>query len=487
MKFTKEQVVLFQRLSGDRNPLHVDPDYARRTQFGQPVVYGICGVIVALGQWADGRAFRLRSIAADFRKPLYLDTEYRTETIEQAGVVTAKYWRGDTLQAKITFVPELLDARQDDTYKPSGFVARAEPADSLATSYHAERVAYTFDTSASRRMGSVLGLEFGQLSHGQLNAILWSSYQVGMEYPGKQALFSELKIKFDENPTCDEFVLEKVTGTFDDRMNEVTIAAKGSGVESLSLRAFRRPRKVDYGIGDVAGALTGTSARFDGKTVLVTGANRGFGAVLAKAFALQGAHVLINCRESGISEAMDVRSQIEEAGARATLVTGDVASEKDCHDMVARIAAANPGLDYLIHNAVPNFDLQAFLKHAPADLEQSVSRVLAMTSHLTRECLPRLLPGARIIAISSCTTKIPVPNFTHYISAKCAVEGLVRGLSTEFQKLTFVIARPPRMLTDQTNFAFDRNKPEQATDVAARLLDRLSRLDGNLNFHEIDL
>jgi acyl dehydratase len=40
MLVTDEQIELFARLSGDRNPLHFDEDFARRTKFGRRVVHG---------------------------------------------------------------------------------------------------------------------------------------------------------------------------------------------------------------------------------------------------------------------------------------------------------------------------------------------------------------------------------------------------------------------------------------------------------------
>jgi acyl dehydratase len=39
--FTEEEVRLFTRISGDDNPLHLDPDYAATTPFGRPIVHGL--------------------------------------------------------------------------------------------------------------------------------------------------------------------------------------------------------------------------------------------------------------------------------------------------------------------------------------------------------------------------------------------------------------------------------------------------------------
>ena len=55
MVIQREQMEAFARLSHDHNPLHEDPAYSRSTQFGRPVVYGMCAVLVSLARWADGR------------------------------------------------------------------------------------------------------------------------------------------------------------------------------------------------------------------------------------------------------------------------------------------------------------------------------------------------------------------------------------------------------------------------------------------------
>jgi acyl dehydratase len=38
--FTAEDVELFARITGDRNPIHFDPGFAERTRFGRLVVQG---------------------------------------------------------------------------------------------------------------------------------------------------------------------------------------------------------------------------------------------------------------------------------------------------------------------------------------------------------------------------------------------------------------------------------------------------------------
>lgn len=39
-RITADEVKDFARISGDHNPLHLDPEYAARTQFGERIVHG---------------------------------------------------------------------------------------------------------------------------------------------------------------------------------------------------------------------------------------------------------------------------------------------------------------------------------------------------------------------------------------------------------------------------------------------------------------
>lgn len=73
---TSETQALLYRLSGDRNPLHSDPWFAReRAGFAKPILHGLCSFGVAgralVQHLCDGDADRLTSMSARFSAPVF--------------------------------------------------------------------------------------------------------------------------------------------------------------------------------------------------------------------------------------------------------------------------------------------------------------------------------------------------------------------------------------------------------------------------------
>jgi acyl dehydratase len=73
---TSPEQALLYRLSGDHNPLHADPDFARRVGFERgPILHGLCtfGFMVrhVAKALCAGDATRLRAFEAQFRRPVW--------------------------------------------------------------------------------------------------------------------------------------------------------------------------------------------------------------------------------------------------------------------------------------------------------------------------------------------------------------------------------------------------------------------------------
>lgn len=487
--FTPEHVSAFLAFSRDRNPLHIDPEYSRRTQFGRPVIYGVAGLLALLGRWAEGRSFALLSIQAKFHRPLFVGEHYNMRISETGESVKGEILKGGHAHARVKF-----------SWKP--FNAKASPANSGKFQPLAEaqgwdgqlpiaRLAggsfdYEPDWTAAPPLAKQFGLNPGQLPPAQLSALVGASYFIGMEVPGRQALFSELNFVFeDEASPLADLQLKDLDLTFTQRANLLAVSGKGAGIRSFQLSAFRRPEPVNHSLESVRQAV-GQSKNLDAKTVFISGASRGFGAVLAKGFALQGAGVGLNYR-SGHNEAAEVEQELRSVGTPTLLLKGDTIKEKDCQRMAEEFLAKFGKVDFLVCNASPPIHAALFLAQTPEEFMEFVQNSILVTSNLLRAFLPRLQPGAVVIDVSSIFTVEPKEQFTHYVAAKSAVEGLMRALASEHKNIRFLIVRPPRMLTDQTNLPYNPEPPVSAMEVAARLIEYLKKSDLTGNLHETNL
>lgn len=89
---TRPEAALIYRLSGDVNPLHVDPDFAKAAGFPRPILHGLATFGIAghalLKTVCDYDPFRLSAMAGRFSAPVFPGETIRTEVWRDGSVVS---------------------------------------------------------------------------------------------------------------------------------------------------------------------------------------------------------------------------------------------------------------------------------------------------------------------------------------------------------------------------------------------------------------
>ncbi|RIV21492.1 dehydrogenase [Fibrisoma montanum] len=86
-RFSQADVIEFARITGDNNPLHLDPDFAARTPFKRPIIHGMLGASVftkVLGTEFPGFGSVYLGQTLEFLRPMFVDTDYEVTFTVQA-------------------------------------------------------------------------------------------------------------------------------------------------------------------------------------------------------------------------------------------------------------------------------------------------------------------------------------------------------------------------------------------------------------------
>jgi NAD(P)-dependent dehydrogenase (short-subunit alcohol dehydrogenase family) len=480
-RFAEADLQLFARASYDFNPLHTSALYARRSAFGERVVFGILGCCAAMEALPDRAGEVLSELSATFHGPMYLDVDYQVQAqlknpdrpkllVRDSGKLVAT----TTLRFR-PGSPQVLESR--------GTCARSEPLayrvgeireGLLAAGVYAPDPA-PFEALQRRYALSAKGLDSVQLA-----ILLWSSYLVGMELPGERAVFSRVRLVFAPDPAADPVAgpieyAARVTG-FDPRFNllqaQSQLAHNGRTLAEAELSALVRDDPPTLSV-PLLQKLLPNSRSLNGKLALVTGASRGLGAALVGALASQGCDVLLNYR-SGQADAEAVRDLLASNPGRVTLVTGDAGDPNWCESLRNELNERHQALDFLLLNASPPI--------RPLGLsEQSIARIssfLDQSLRLVIAPLTALLAGlgerrGSVVVISSEYARTAPADFPHYVAAKRAAEGFAVAACGQFPGARLLIVRPPRLVTDQTNTPSAREGALPAEAAAARVVERL--------------
>jgi acyl dehydratase len=459
-RFVAADQAAFAELSGDFNPIHLDPLAARRTQAGWPVVHGVHAALWALEALAaEGIALdRLAGIRVQFHKFIYLDCDVAlrvsrrdaeglgAELLVNGVVVTAlslTFGAWETATGEFAGLPET-------SLGPTPLAPPISEADGLAGWLRPST------TPAS----TLFPILCGAFDDARVAAVAQLSAVVGMACPGLHSIFSSFAVNLVDNDNPQPGLGWRASLP-DPRYARIGLTLGGSGIRGEA-KALMRAAPVESPGLDILSTLV-TQDEFAGRTALIVGGSRGLGAVTAKLLAAGGAKVIVTYA-AGEADARrvveDVRATRGEASAR--MARCDVMS-----DLAAQLTNWLPGVTHLYYFPTSRISRQEAGLFSPATFAEFTKIYVERFHDL---CLLALGVAGR----SDLTVFYPSTVYvgerprgtTEYAMAKSAGEVLCADLAQAFPGLSITAPRLPRVLTDQTASAL----PVKTEDPVAVML-----------------
>ena len=171
--------------------------------------------------------------------------------------------------------------------------------------------------------------------------------------------------------------------------------------------------------------------RLAGKIAIVTGAGRGIGEAIARAFVREGAAVII--AERDVRTGAAVAAALRDTGAKASFVQTDVTDQASVETCIATTLAEHGRIDILVNNAGIN------VFHEPlATSDDEWQRCFAVDLdgvwRVSKAALPKMIAcgGGAIVNIASCHGFSIIPGCFPYPVAKHGLLGLTRALGVEY-------------------------------------------------------
>ncbi len=209
---------------------------------------------------------------------------------------------------------------------------------------------------------------------------------------------------------------------------------------------------------------------FNGRTLVLTGANGGIGREVARLFYACGANmVLTDLDGSGLDSFVTTLSP---AKGRVVTMTMDCASPEDCDRAVQLTKDTFGGIDFLVPSA-GIYKSQPVREMTDEQWRQTMSINLDGVFFLCRRAIPLLRENSSIVHLSSMAAHRGAYYNAHYSASKGALISLTRSLARELGPATRVNAVSPGVI--DTPMATELIRMRGADSVAQTPLKRLGQ------------
>ncbi|SNR46132.1 NADP-dependent 3-hydroxy acid dehydrogenase YdfG [Maribacter sedimenticola] len=207
--------------------------------------------------------------------------------------------------------------------------------------------------------------------------------------------------------------------------------------------------------------------KIENSVIIVTGASSGIGKATAHKLAAHGAKVVLMARSE--DELNDLKSNIEEKGGEALVVSGDVTKMEDFEKVVSKAKTTFGTVNVLINNAglmplsfVEKLKTEEWNKMVDVNIKGVLNGVAAVLPELKKN------KGGHIINISSMAAHRYFPGGAVYCATKVAVKMFSEGLRQELAPkygINITSIEPGAVATNLTDTITDDDIKEKMKEM----------------------
>ncbi|HEX6750967.1 MAG TPA: SDR family oxidoreductase [Longimicrobium sp.] len=168
--------------------------------------------------------------------------------------------------------------------------------------------------------------------------------------------------------------------------------------------------------------------KLTGRTVLVTGASAGIGEACARAFAAEGARLILVARRAG--RLIELAEKLRGGGTDVFLLEMDVRDAQAVRERIGGLPAEWRDVDVLVNNAGLGRGLDKLWQGSPADWDEMVDTNVKGLLYVTGAVVPRMVERGHghVINLGSVAGHEVYPGGAVYCATKHAVGAITKGL-----------------------------------------------------------
>jgi acyl dehydratase/NADP-dependent 3-hydroxy acid dehydrogenase YdfG len=446
--FEKEDQHLFADLSGDLNPIHLDPIAARRSQAGGVVVHGIHAGLWALDKLVEAGVItgEIASLKVQFTNFIEIGKQVELVLLSREDKsLRAVLCRGKltTISLLVTLGTRKGTVRTNLPNHAPTVSASDEPANFARLAEMAQLSGWLGIPAPVNRIQRYFPNASSAIGASRAWAIALLSTLVGMICPGLYSLFAGFTLDLvNTNPRQDSIGFQVIE--IDERFRMVRMNVFGAGIDGVVQAFLRWPPVAQAALREIMNVVAPTE--FADSTALIIGGSRGLGALTAKIIAAGGGKVVVTYE---VGQA-DAESVIEEIRTQTSNRSCRALRYNVHQEAGAQLKHLNANVTHLYYFATGPIARQ---KDGPFawDLFDEFIRTYVKGFYDCCSYLSEHVSQALTVFYpSSVFVESNPPEMTEYSMAKMAGELLCDKLNRTGGRTHIIVKRLPRLLTDQT-------------------------------------